>query len=276
MMTSSSDDKQHGRHRGEPGAAIEGGETTTDGNVVVVDGLVVRKARREILRGLDLSLPRGSITGLFGPSGCGKTTLMRSIVGVQRIHGGRISVLGAKPGSKRLRSELGYVTQAAAVYKDLTLVQNLRYFAALYGAGEQKIKDTIATVGLTGHDRQKVASMSGGQASRVSLACALVADPQLLVLDEPTVGLDPVTREDLWRHFRAVATEGTTILVSSHVMDEAGHCDRLVLMRQGQILRRTTPTDLLEATGTDSYDSAFLTVINQADAAEGATSGEAA
>lgn len=231
------------------------------GDGVVVKDLVVRKGRSAVLRGLDLRLPPGQITGLFGPSGCGKTTLMRSIVGVQKIHSGSITVLGSKPGATALRSQVGYVTQAAAVYKDLTLVQNLRYFAKLYGAAPAMVDECIRTVGLQAHAKKKVALMSGGQASRASLACALAANPKFLILDEPTVGLDPVTREELWQHFRAVAERGTTILVSSHVMDEAGHCDQLVLMRDGQVLDVVEPQHLLESTGTTTYDQAFLTVI---------------
>lgn len=278
MMTSSADDfstPQRGpRHRAEADTEIDtdagapaSGTTGGADAVVAIEGLVVRKAGREILRGVDLRLPAGSITGLFGPSGCGKTTLMRSIVGVQKTHGGRVVVLGARPGSRELRSDVGYVTQAAAVYKDLTLLQNVRYFARLYGASDDQVQETIRTVGLTGQARQKVSSMSGGQASRASLACALVARPKLLILDEPTVGLDPVTREELWGHFRAIAGGGTAIMVSSHVMDEAGHCDRLVLMRDGTILSRTTPAALLETTGSATYDQAFLAVIAHGEAA---------
>lgn len=254
MMTSSNDDKTGARSDGGPAA-------------VTVRALTVRKGKKEVLHGIDLKLRPGSITGLFGPSGCGKTTLMRSIVGVQKIHSGTITVLGAQPGAKALRSEVGYVTQAAAVYRDLTLEQNVRYFARLYGAGAERVRETIEAAGLTEQTEQKVQSMSGGQASRASLACALVADPKFLVLDEPTVGLDPVTREELWGHFRGVAERGTTILVSSHVMDEAGHCDRLVLMRHGVILQDTDPAELLEATGTSTYDQAFLSVITEGVAA---------
>lgn len=268
MMTSSSDDRVDGQHhpkhkaganpRTNPSAGA-GGEL---GDVVVrVEGLTVRKGRKEVLKGLDLSLLRGSITGLFGPSGCGKTTLMRSIVGVQKVQGGSIEVLGKAPGAKELRSRVGYVTQAAAVYKDLTLSQNVHYFAKLYGADQQRVRQTIEAVGLADQARQRVSSMSGGQASRASLACALVAEPDFLVLDEPTVGLDPVTREELWDYFHGIAAGGTSILVSSHVMDEAGHCDHLVLMRDGAVLETTTPDELLASTDTTTFDRAFLAVI---------------
>lgn len=242
---------------GDPDVAPGAVETT---------GLVVTRGGREILHGLALSLKTGSVTGLLGPSGCGKTTLMRTIVGVQRCSG-ELTVLGERPGSRRLRGRVGYVTQEAAVYRDLSARQNVDYFARLAGRRARNVDEVLDEVGLTGIAGRQVGTFSGGQRSRVSLACALVAAPELLVLDEPTVGLDPLTREDLWATFRRIADSGATILVSSHVMDEAFRCDRVLLMREGRILADTTAPELLASTGADTLDEAFLTIIRHAEPA---------
>ena len=160
-----------------------------------------------------------------------------------------------------LRGRVGYVTQDQAVYRDLTARQNLRYFASLAGSRARDLDEVLDVVGLTALADRPVSTYSGGEAGRVSLACALVADPDLLVMDEPTVGLDPVTREELWTTFHALAERGATLLVSSHVMDEAFRCDQVLLMRQGRILATTTAKDLLASTGADTVDAAFLAVI---------------
>jgi ABC-2 type transport system ATP-binding protein len=201
------------------------------------------------------------VTGLLGPSGCGKSTLMRSIVGVQVVAGGRIAVLGAAAGAASLRARVGYVTQAPSVYADLSVEENLRYFARIVRADAGRVDEVLETVGLTETRAQVAGSLSGGQRSRVSLATALLGRPEVLVLDEPTVGLDPVLRADLWRTFHELAAAGTTLLVSSHVMDEARECDALLLMRDGEILRRTTPAALREETGKHDLADAFLAVI---------------
>ena len=227
---------------------------------VTATDLRVTRGRKEILHGLDLNLAPGTITGLLGPSGCGKTTLMRAIVGVQRYRG-QIEVLGHVPGAAAVRGRVGYVTQDQAVYRDLTARQNLRYFASLAGSRARDLDEVLDVVGLTALADRPVSTYSGGEAGRVSLACALVADPDLLVMDEPTVGLDPVTREELWSTFHALAERGATLLVSSHVMDEAFRCDQVLLMRQGRILATTTAKDLLASTGADTVDAAFLAVI---------------
>ena len=226
--------------------------TTTD--------LRVTRGHKEILHGLDLSLAPGTITGLLGPSGCGKTALMRTVVGVQRYRG-QVEVLGHASGAAAVRGRVGYVTQDQAVYTDLTARQNLRYFASLAGSRARDLDEVLDVVGLTVLADRPVSTYSGGEAGRVSLACALVADPDLLVMDEPTVGLDPVTREELWATFHALAERGASLLVSSHVMDEAFRCDQVLLMRQGRILATTTAKDLLASTGADTVDAAFLAVI---------------
>ncbi|WP_374228737.1 ABC transporter ATP-binding protein [Streptomyces sp. ET3-23] len=226
-------------------------------------GLTVVRGGRTVLHGLDLDVFRGSVTGLLGPSGCGKTTLLRSIVGVQRVAGGRVEVLGSPAGSAALRDRVGYVTQAPSVYGDLSVTENLRYFAAVLGAPPSDPGRVIAQVGLTAHAHALVARLSGGQRARVSLAAALLGTPELLVLDEPTVGLDPVLRQDLWQLFRQLADGGAALLVSSHVMDEATRCDRLLLMRDGRLLAAGTPAELLRRTGASDIDSAFLALVAQ-------------
>ncbi|MFD9129102.1 ABC transporter ATP-binding protein [Kitasatospora sp. NPDC059571] len=236
-----------------------------------VRALNVVRGGRPVLHDLDLDVPRGSVTGLLGPSGCGKTTLLRAVVGVQRIAGGEVEVLGRPAGSAELRERVGYVTQAPSVYGDLTVAENLDYFAAVLGAPAGDPARVIAQVGLAGHEHDTAARLSGGQRARVSLAAALLGAPELLILDEPTVGLDPVLRQDLWGLFRRLADGGATLLVSSHVMDEATRCDRLLLMREGRLLAHDTPDALLAATGAADIDSAFLTLVAAGAVPEGST-----
>ena len=230
---------------------------------IEIEHLRVVRGGREVLDGVSLQVTRGSVTGLLGPSGCGKSTLMRAIVGVQIVAGGRVSVLGDQAGSPELRRRVGYVTQAPSVYGDLSVSENLRYFAAVVGVEEERIREVIQTVGLDGHERQIVGSLSGGERSRVSLASALLNDPELLVLDEPTVGLDPVLRAELWSTFHELAAAGSTLLISSHVMDEASECDELRLMRNGALLELTTPERLREQTGEQDLGRAFLAIIER-------------
>jgi ABC-2 type transport system ATP-binding protein len=214
-----------------------------------------------VLHGLSATVPRGQVTGLLGPSGSGKTTLMRAVMGVQVVESGSVTVLGEPAGSPGLRSRVGYVTQAPSVYADLTVRENARYFAALHGLGAAAADAAVADVGLADAAGQLVADLSGGQQGRASLACALVGAPELLVLDEPTVGLDPVLRVELWARFADLAAAGTTLVVSSHVMDEAGRCDRLLLVREGRLLDDSTPQELRERTGTDDLEQAFLSLV---------------
>ncbi|MGE0220942.1 ABC transporter ATP-binding protein [Mycolicibacterium sp.] len=230
---------------------------------VDVRDLRVVRGGRVALDGVSVRLTRGVVTGLLGPSGCGKTTLMRCIVGTQLVAGGSVTVLGRPTGSAQLRHRVGYVTQSPTIYDDLRVVDNVRYFAALTGADSHDVDEAIGVVGLDDHRTALAADLSGGQRTRVSLACALVGHPDLLVLDEPTVGLDPVLRVDLWERFDRLARAGTTLLVSSHVMDEADHCQDLLLMRDGRILAQTTPARLREETGCQSLEDAFLSVIRR-------------
>ncbi|MEV1287600.1 ABC transporter ATP-binding protein [Micromonospora sp. NPDC049679] len=235
---------------------------------IEVRDLVVERGRRRVLDGISCAIPRGSVTGLLGPSGSGKTTLMRAIVGVQIIRSGTVTVLGHPAGTAPLRRTLGYLTQAPSVYADLTVRENARYFAALSGLPGTDADQAVADVGLAAAARQIVGTLSGGQRSRASLACAIVGKPALLVLDEPTVGQDPVLRADLWERFHALAAGGTTLLVSSHVMDEAGRCDRLLLIREGRLVADDTPGAVRAAAGTDDLDEAFLRLIRDQDKAE--------
>lgn len=239
----------------------------TSESAVEVTGLHVRRGRTTVFDGVDLTILRGQITGLLGPSGCGKTTLMRSIVGVQRIASGGVTVLGEPGGSRGLRRRVAYGTQGGAVYGDLTVRQNLSYLGRVLGATKTDVDRVLADVGLEAQSSQLVESLSGGQATRVSLAMALIGAPELIVLDEPTVGLDPVLRVELWELFRRLAERGVTMIVSSHVMDEAIRCDRLLLMRSGRIIADTTPTALLHDTGTNDPDAAFLALIKRDDRA---------
>jgi ABC-2 type transport system ATP-binding protein len=234
-------------------------------NAVEVRDLVVERGKRTVLHGISCDIPAGQVTGLLGPSGSGKTTLIRAIVGVQIVRSGTVTVLGRPAGSAPLRRELGYVTQAPSVYADLSVRENARYFAALRGLGATEADRAITDVGLAQARNQLVGNLSGGQRSRASLACALIGHPRLLVLDEPTVGQDPVLRADLWARFHELAAGGTTLLVSSHVMDEAGRCDRLLLVREGRLIGDDTPAAIRARSGTDDLEEAFLRLIRQLD-----------
>ncbi|MFE2100693.1 ABC transporter ATP-binding protein [Streptomyces sp. NPDC059468] len=245
-------------------------------DAVHADDLTVVRGPRTVLHHLHFTVPRGQITGLLGPSGCGKSTLMRSIVGTQAKVTGTLDVLGHPAGHPTLRSRIGYVTQAPSVYNDLTIRQNLDYFAAILEPGRapadrrQDVARVLADVDLTSHADALAGNLSGGQRSRVSLAVALLGTPELLVLDEPTVGLDPVLRRDLWNLFHDLAARGATLLVSSHVMDEAERCHRLLLMREGRIFVDDTPDALRTRTGTDTVEAAFLRLVDEADRADDA------
>lgn len=230
-------------------------------DVVIAKKVSVQKGGSQILGGMTFSLRRGSVTGLIGPSGSGKTTLMRCLVGVQALSDGELKVLGRPAGHKDLRRRIGYVTQKPAVYDDLTVWQNLRYFATIVGVGAEDVRRVIGEVHLEKQRDQVVGSLSGGQQARVSLAVALLGNPELLVFDEPTVGLDPVLREELWTLFAELAKSGRTLLISSHVMDEAEHCDDLLLLRDGVLLWKSSRVDLLKETKTHNVGAAFMAMI---------------
>jgi ABC-2 type transport system ATP-binding protein len=228
---------------------------------IEAEGLRVVRGGREVVHDLTFKAPRGSVVGLLGPSGCGKTTVMRAVVGVQIVAGGTVTVLGHPAGSRELRRRVGYATQNPAVYADLTVRENLRYFASVLGVPRGDTDRVIEEVGLGDARNQTASSLSGGQLHRASLAIALLGEPELLVLDEPTVGLDPVLRGELWELFHELAERGATLLISSHVMDEAARCERLLLMRDGLLLADDTPEALRATTGTQDLEDAFLHVI---------------
>jgi ABC-2 type transport system ATP-binding protein len=227
----------------------------------------VVRGRRVVLDEVSLAVRAGAVTGLLGPSGSGKTTLMRAVVGVQARVGGAVEVLGRPAGTPALRREIAYVAQGGGVYRDLTVAQNLRYLAALLGLRgrlrDAAVDRALGVVGLADRRGDLVRRLSGGEVSRVSLAGALLGEPRLLVLDEPTVGLDPVLRDDLWRTFAGLAATGVSLLVSTHVMDEAARCDDLVLLREGGVLATGTPRDLLQRTGSGDLDGAFLALVRE-------------
>jgi ABC-2 type transport system ATP-binding protein len=232
---------------------------------VDVAGLTVVRGGRPVLDDFDLEVSAGEVTGLLGPSGCGKSTLLRALVGVQKVAGGTVVVLGQPAGSRWLRDRIGYVTQAPSVYDDLSVAENLRFFARVLGTGPEAVGRAIDAVDLGSHRDAVVRDLSGGERSRVSLAAALLGTPDLLILDEPTVGLDPVLRRDLWELFHRLAGGGATVIVSSHVMDEAERCDRLLLMRDGRLLFADRPQALKDRTGVDDIEGAFLALVASSD-----------
>ena len=238
---------------------------------IEIRGLRVVRGSNVVLNGLDLTVPGGQVVGLLGPSGSGKTTLMRAVVGAQRVAGGEVRVLGLPAGTPSLRRTVAYVTQSPSVYADLTVHENLRYAAALLGAPTGDVARVLDEVDLTGFEPRLTGTLSGGELSRVSLAVALLNTPELLVLDEPTVGLDPVLRRDLWALFGRLRDAGRSLLVSSHVMDEAVRCDRLVLMRNGAVLADGSLEELLAETGATDAETAFLALVDRANAQDRGT-----
>jgi ABC-2 type transport system ATP-binding protein len=229
-----------------------------------IEELRIVRGGRTVLPDFSCEVASGSVTGLLGPSGSGKTTLIRAVVGVQQVAGGTVEVLDHAAGSAPLRSRIGYMTQAPSVYGDLTVRENLAFFARVLRVTRDVVESTLTDVGLGDYGPRIVNNLSGGERARVSLATALLGAPDLLVLDEPTVGLDPVLRRDLWDLFRGLAARGTTLLVSSHVMDEADRCDTLLLIRAGRLVAHATPDELRARTGTRDLDAAFLKLIEEA------------
>lgn len=234
-------------------------------SAVVAEDVRVDRGGRPVLHGLTFAVTAGTITGLLGPSGGGKSTLLRAVVGVQARVRGRLEVLGQPAGSPALRSRVGYVTQSPAVYSDLTVRHNLEYFATVLAAPSVRVDEVLADVGLSQVADRQVGTLSGGQRARVSLSTALLGEPELLVLDEPTVGLDPVLRRDLWALFRRLADAGRTLVVSSHVMDEASRCDRLILLRDGRLVADEPLDSLLARTRATDVEQAFLALAEPAE-----------
>jgi ABC-2 type transport system ATP-binding protein len=231
------------------------------GSAIRVEDLRVVRGGTTVLPGLSCSVAAGSVTGLLGPSGSGKSTLIRAIVGVQRLAGGTVQVFGQPAGAPPLRARVGYMTQAPSVYGDLTVRENLEFFARVLARSSKDSERVLADVALTDFGGRIVGSLSGGERARVSLATALLAEPDLLVLDEPTVGLDPVLGRDLWDLFHRFAATGKTLLVSSHVMDEANRCNALLLLRDGRLLAQARPDELRAETGEQDLETAFLRLV---------------
>lgn len=232
---------------------------------VEVEGVVKRFGPLKALDGAALRVRRGEVYGLLGPNGAGKTTLIRSLVGLVAPDQGSISVLGRRLPDLDVLARVGYMTQQAALYPDLTVEENLRFFAAIYGSHDG-VRDALELVGLWDRRASVVSNLSGGMRTRCSLACALVHKPELLLLDEPTVGVDPQLRIQLWDRFQKMARAGTSILVSSHVMDEAERCDRLGLIRFGRLLAEGTVAELKSKAGVGRLEDAFLK-LSEANAA---------
>jgi ABC-2 type transport system ATP-binding protein len=230
---------------------------------VEVDGVVKRFGRLRALDGVTLRVRRGEVYGLLGPNGSGKTTLIRCLVGLARPDAGTVSVLGHRMPNRGILARIGYMTQAAALYPDLSVLENLRFFAAISG-GRADIGEALRLVELEDRGDSVVATLSGGMRTRASLACAMVHRPELLLLDEPTVGVDPQLRVQLWERFRAMTAAGVTIVVSSHVMDEAERCDRLGLVRAGRLLAEGSADELRRLAGSDRLEDAFLELAGDA------------
>jgi ABC-2 type transport system ATP-binding protein len=229
---------------------------------ISIRNLCVARNEITIIPNLDLEISSGKITGLLGPSGSGKTTIFRSIVGVQKIRKGSITVLGQSAGSKSLRHRIGYLTQSAGIYSDLSCLENLRFFERVLGITDISVEEVIDLVDLRKNRKQVASSLSGGERARLALATTLLGKPEILILDEPTVGLDPVLRSEMWRIFHILAEQGKTLLISSHVMDEADRCDTLVLLRDGKALASGTPQELREKTGAPDMESVFIALVS--------------
>lgn len=230
---------------------------------VNIRDLKIIREGKTIIPNLTMIIEPGKIAGLLGPSGSGKTTILRAIVGVQAITTGSISVLGYAAGSKELRTRIGYFTQSASIYTDLTCLENLRYFAQILGQSEISVQEVLELVDLTKNQNQLASSLSGGERARLALATALLGRPELLILDEPTVGVDPVLRRDLWNLFHRLADQGKTLLISSHVMDEADRCDSLFLLREGRVLASGTPHELKADAHTDEIEKVFISLVEK-------------
>ncbi len=228
---------------------------------ITVNKLRIIRSGKTIIPELTFEIEKGRITGILGPSGSGKTTIFRSVVGVQDIAGGEILVLDHPAGSAQLRNKIGYLTQNASIYSDLTCLENLKYFAKILGKSQLSVDEIIELVDLGKNRKQLASSLSGGERARLALATATLGSPEILILDEPTVGLDPILRIELWGLFHRLAEQGKTLLISSHVMDEADRCDSLLLLRDGALLAEGTPTELKAQTGKSEMEDVFISLV---------------
>jgi ABC-2 type transport system ATP-binding protein len=226
--------------------------------------------------GIDLSLPPGRIYGLLGPNGSGKTTLIRLLTGLASATSGSVRVLGVEMPSRENLARIGYMTQADGIYPELSVWENIRFFAALYGQKDREaMLKILDLVELAGRRDTPAVNLSGGMRRRLSMACALVHSPAVIFLDEPTVGVDPALRVQFWEHFHRLSAAGVTLLVSSHVMDEADRCDELLFIRDGRVLAEGTPAELRTRGDTNNLETAFLAFATQAAPSSGqATSGQ--
>ena len=238
--------------------------------VVEMQGIHKRFGKQEVLRDIDLQLETGIITGLLGPSGSGKTTIVNLIVGSITKTSGSIDVMGQSKITYKVSREMGFMPQSEALYNDLTASENLRFFGALYGLSKKQldvaIPRVLELVHLSDEGKKLVSAFSGGMKRRLSLAIALLHEPRLLVLDEPTIGLDPKHRRELWKAFRLLASGGAGLLITTHVMDEAFECDRLVMLHDGRIIAQGTPQELVALTGAENLEAAFLEFEDREDA----------
>jgi ABC-2 type transport system ATP-binding protein len=218
--------------------------------------------KRQVLYDINMHMPAGQIFGLLGPSGCGKTTLVKIIAGILRPARGRVCVLGQVMPRLDIMARIGYMAQSDALYTTLSAEENLLFFAALYGicgaAAKKRIREVMEVVNLGGELKKTVGAYSGGMKRRLSLALALLASPPLLLLDEPTVGIDPLLRQDIWRELHALAAAGTAILVTTHVMDEAEKCHRLAMMREGRLIAQGSVEELVAGSGQSTIEQAFI------------------
>lgn len=230
--------------------------------VISVKGVSKLYGGKTVLNNISLDIPRSEIFGLLGPSGAGKTTLVKMIAGIEQAQAGEIELLGTRMPKLEMMQQIGYMAQSDALYADLNAQENLEFFASLYGligtARRRRIAEVLSLVNLTDDRHKTIGQFSGGMKRRLSLAVSLLHSPQVLILDEPTVGIDPVLRQSIWRELDALSRQGTTILVTTHVMDEAYKCHRLGMIRDGQLIAAGTPAGLMEETGSESIEEAFL------------------
>lgn len=236
--------------------------TQTIARCVDVQDVVKRFGDKVVISRISLQVGRGEIFGLLGPSGSGKTTLVKMIAGIDEATGGEIRLLNEKLPKLAMMNRIGYMAQSDALYAELSAKENLSFFGSLFGLQGARLKERIrysmALVGLEAHLNRIVSAYSGGMKRRLSLAIALLHEPEVLILDEPTVGIDPILRKSIWRELEALCAAGTTIIVTTHVMDEADKCRRLGMIRDGKLIAIGSPSDLKARTGSATIEEAFL------------------